>query len=322
MSRVVVLRALPGLGDFLCAVPALRALAGHELTLIGLPQMRALAERYGFVDRYVDFPGWPGIPEVALDPRRTLDFLDGFQRDRADLALQLHGSGAASAGFVELLGARSTGGFVPAGVPLPAGGGWLRWREDEPEVTRALRLLDHLGIPRAGEELDLPLGPDDERAARDLELPRPYAVVHAGSSLESRRWPAERFAAAADALHERGLLPVLTGTPAESDAVAAVAGAMRAPHRSLVGRTGVGAFACVVRDARVVLTNDTGTSHLAAAVRAPSVVVFTVTDPGRWAPLDRERHRAVRGDAEVGEVLAHADELLRGAAARSPDSGP
>jgi ADP-heptose:LPS heptosyltransferase len=311
MSRVTVLRALPGLGDLLCAVPALRALAaaGHEVTLVGLPQARALVERFGFVARFLEFPGWPGIPEVELDARRVVAFLAEAQRVPADLALQLHGSGVASAGFVQLLGAARTAGFVPAGGLRP-GDGWLTWVEEESEVLRPLRLLEHLGIPAAGTELELPLTNADEREADALDLPRPYAVVHAGSSLPSRRWPAERSAAAADALVERGLTPVLTGTPAEADAVEAVATRMRAPHRTLVGRTSLGAFACVVRDARVVLTNDTGTSHLAAAVRAPSVVLFCVTDPRRWAPLDRERHRALPGTASVEAVLGEADALL------------
>jgi ADP-heptose:LPS heptosyltransferase len=311
MSRVTVLRALPGLGDFLCAVPALRALAaaGHDVTLVGLPQTRALAARFGSVARFAEFPGWPGLPEVAVDARRVVAFLAEAQRAPADLALQLHGSGVASAGFVELLGAARTAGFVPAGAARP-GDGWLTWVEEESEVLRPLRLLAHLGVPPAGTELELPLGDDDEREADALELPRPYAVLHAGSSLPSRRWPAERFAAAAAALHERGLTPVLTGTPSETDAVEAVAARMRAPHRALVGRTSLGAFGCAVRDAAVVVTNDTGTSHLAAAVRAPSVVLFCVTDPRRWAPLDRERHRPLPGTASVEDVLGEVDALL------------
>ena len=90
------------------------------------------------------------------------------------------------------------------------------------------------------------------------------------------------------------------------------------------GLWALGTLAAVLRGAAVVVTNDTGTSHLAAAVHAPSVIVHTVTDPERWAPLDRERHRPLRGDVEVRTVLGQVDELLTSppaAAARSSDSG-
>jgi ADP-heptose:LPS heptosyltransferase len=324
VSRIAILRALPGLGDLLCAVPALRALRAHDVTYIGLPQLRPVAKRYlGYVDRYVDFPGWPGIPEVELDPARSAAFIADMQAERFDLALQLHGSGTASAGFVRMLGAGRTGGFHAPATPSP-GEGWLGWVEQESEVLRLLRLLEHLGFAPDGAGLEFPVDPADERAAAELGLPEPYAVLHPGSSLPDRRWPAERFAAAADALYERGLAPVVTGTPAEADAVDAVLHAARLPVVSLLGRTTVGSMAAVLRGAAVVVTNDTGTSHLAAAVQAPSVVVHTVTDPARWAPIDAELHRPLRGDVEVRTVLREVDDLLserRAGAARSSDSG-
>jgi ADP-heptose:LPS heptosyltransferase len=313
--RITVVRALPGLGDLLCAVPALRALAGNEVTYVGLAATRPLVARFGaYVDRFLAFPGWPGIPEAPVDPARIAAFLAAARRRPADLALQLHGSGVASAGFVRSLGAQRAAGYVPPGAPRP-GAGWLEWVEAEPEALRPLRLLRHLGLPTAGEALELPLTPADERGAAALGLRRPYAIVHPGSALPDRRWPTERFAAVADGLEARGLEPVLTGTAREAGLVAAVGAAMRAPHRALAGRTTLGAFACAVRDAALVVCNDTGASHVAAAVGTPSVVVFRVTDPARWAPPDAARHRRVHGDAPAAAVLAQADRLLAGPAA-------
>ena len=67
---------------------------------------------------------------------------------------------------------------------------------------------------------------------------------------------------------------------------------MQAAVLDLVGRSSLGTTAAVVRRAALVVTNDTGMSHLAAAVGTPSVVVFSVTDPRRWKPPG-DRHRAV-----------------------------
>ena len=68
---------------------------------------------------------------------------------------------------------------------------------------------------------------------------------------------------------------------------------MRRRAVDAAGPMSVGALAALMRDARFVVCNDTGVSHLAAALRVPSVVVFLAADPDRWAPLDEARHRAL-----------------------------
>ena len=331
LDRVVVLRALPGLGDLLCVIPALRtlraALPAARITVIGVREARLLLERFGeLVDEVLPFPGWPGIPEAPLDPPRAAAFLAQAQRRRFDLALQLQGSGVLTNGFVALLGARLTAGHHPAGQWSPDPERFLPWPERAHEVRRPLALLEHLGLPGAGEELEFPVSDDDAAEVAALLGERAgdgYAVIHPGASVRARRWPPARFAAVADALAERGLVPVLTGARAERDVVAAVADTMRAPHLALAGRTSLGGLAALVRDARLVVTNDTGVSHLAAALRAPSVVVFRASDPARWAPLDRTRHRSLgwppAGDVRpvqvaIADAVAAADELLRQAA--------
>ncbi len=303
LERIAVLRALPGLGDFLCAVPALRALRAAqpaaEITLIGLPANAVLAERYPeYIDALVPFPGFPGIPEVPLQPARTVAFLAEAQRRPFDLAIQLHGSGTNSNPFVALLGARRSTGFVLPGLPAPAPELYFPYPADQPEPIRQLALIERLGWPADDPALEFPLLAGDESAWEELAdrhglASRGYACVHPGASLEGRRWPAERFAAVADALSARGLRVVLTGSRSEGAVTGAVAAAMRTPAVDLAGQTALGTLAALLDRAAVTLTNDTGTSHLAAAVRAPSAVVFSASDPHRWAPLDRERHRAL-----------------------------
>jgi ADP-heptose:LPS heptosyltransferase len=140
-------------------------------------------------------------------------------------------------------------------------------------------------------------------------LAGPYAVLHPGGTLPDRRWPPDRFAAVAERLAATGLGVAVTGTATEASLVDAVVATARAPIVGLAGATSLGGLAALLADAEVAVTNDTGTSHLAAAVGARGVTVFLVTDPARWAPVDRDRHAVV--DARDGrdvtaEVLAAA----------------
>jgi ADP-heptose:LPS heptosyltransferase len=90
-----------------------------------------------------------------------------------------------------------------------------------------------------------------------------------------------------------------------------VAHAMSTRAIDLAGRTDLGALAALLADARLLIANDTGVSHLAAALGVPSVVVFTSSDCARWAPLDLRRHRTVLASPEAAEaVLQEAEHVL------------
>ena len=297
--RIGLLRALM-LGDLLCAVPALRALHAEypaaRITLIGLPWAREFAARFRrYLYDFLEFPGFAGMPESPpADPAAIQAF---FRRTRAakfDLLLQMHGSGEITNPLAALAGARLTAGFYRAGHYCPDPERYVEWRDDEHEVLRYLRLTERLGIPGRGGALEFPLHEADWREWRDTGLaPGSYAVVHAGSQLPSRRWPAARFAQVADALAKDGVQIMLTGTKDEAAVTAAVRSAMRHPARDLTGLTTLGGLAALVARARLVLANDTGISHIAAALRTPSVIVASGSDPVRWAPLDRQLHRVL-----------------------------
>lgn len=293
--RIAVFRALQ-LGDLLCAVPALRALRtahpGASIALVGLPWARELAVRLSrYLDGFVEFPGFPGLPERAPDRAALPEFLDRMNRAGFDLVLQMHGDGRLTNPLVVLMGARETGGYCRAGRYCPNRENYLEWRDDEHEIHRWLRLVEHLGAPAKGTHLEFPLAPPDWRELEALRLANlRYAVVHPGAQLASRRWPAERFAEVADQLALDGFHVVLTGTLQEASLVRRVMHAMRAPAIDLSGRTSLGGLAAVVARARLVVCNDTGLSHVAAATGTPSVVIASGSDPARWAPLDRNLH--------------------------------
>lgn len=299
VRRLVVFRALM-LGDMLCAVPALRALrAGFpkaRLTLVGLPWAADLARRLACVDDFIALPGFPGLPEVPCSVQALPTFLADVQARAFDLAVQLHGSGGLVNNLVGLFGAHRMAGFHEAGawVPPADAAHFVPWPREGHEIDRLLRLTDHLGAARCGQGLEFPLHEDDRRAL-DALLPagmagRRLAVVHAGSQLPSRRWPVERFAAVADALAEQGFAIVLTGGRDEAALAQRLAASMRTAPLDLVGRTTLWTLGALIERAERLVCNDTGVSHIAAALGCPSVVISSGADVARWAPLNAERH--------------------------------
>jgi len=266
---------------------------------VGLSWASRFVQRFRhYLDGFLEFPGYPGLPEQPPRPERLPAFLAEVQARRFDLAIQMHGSGALTNPLVALFGARCTAGWHVPGQFCPDAAWFLPYPEAESEVWRCLRLVEFLGAPIQDAALELPIEEQDVadlqaiEAARRL-VPGGYVCLHPGARATTRRWLPERFAAVADGLAERGYPVVLTGSAAERPLAAAVSQAMRIRPIDLVGRTSFGALAALVRDARLVVCNDTGISHIAAALRVPSVIVVTASSPERWAPEDRQRHRVV-----------------------------
>lgn len=320
-ERIIVVRALPGLGDLLCAVPAFRALRHGfpqaQITLLGLPATKTLVQRFSsYLDSFLPFPGYPGMTEQKDFPQ-LLPFLAG-QRGRYDLALQLHGSGRASNAFTALLGARFTAGYQPSPAGRSPGitkGHFLPWPEAEREPDIWLRLLASLGVPSCGRQLEFPLAHADFDALDAIPAaarlqPGNYVCLHPGASEPARRMPAAQFAVLADELAASGLQVVLTGTAAERPLAEAVELAARSTPLNLAGRTTLGALAALLHGARLLVCNDTGVSHLAAALGVRSVVVFIASDPRRWAPLDGELHLAAGSGQTEGSSAPAAEPRL------------
>jgi ADP-heptose:LPS heptosyltransferase len=317
---IVILRALPGLGDWLCAVPTLRALRRARpdaaIHLVGHGPTRHLADRYRrYVDDFHAFPGWPGLPERRPDVRALPAFLASIQALQADLAIQLHGAGDRTNDIVELFGARRVAGFSRPSERCPDPARFLRWHDDDPEVRRGLRLLQLLGLKADDEGLEFPLDPAGEaRAATlldDTGVAGPFVVIHPGAARPVARWRPDAFAAVARSLAATGRRVVVTGDSGEQSLTAAVARAVPGSV-DLGGRTDLDSLGWLLRAADLLVSNDTGVAHLASALQVPSVVVFATGGPEhrrRWAPLDTRRHRAV--SPSVPQATAEASRLLR-----------
>lgn len=223
-----------------------------------------------------------------------------------------------------------------------------RVAESEPErlvrheVRRQLDLVAAVGCATDDERIRLRL-PDRARAtarrrlaAAGIDLDRPWLVLHPGASAPSRRYPAESFAEVARCLvAEDGLQVVFTGTAPERALVEAIRRDMGASSTSLVGRLDLAELAAVLERAALLVANNTGPVHVAAAVGTPVVDLYALTNPQHtpWAVPSRilshdvpcrycyrsvcpEGHHACLRLVAPAEVVAAARELLADAAPR------
>ncbi|MFD0484485.1 glycosyltransferase family 9 protein [Kineococcus sp. GCM10028916] len=259
-SDLLVLRAL-GLGDLLAGVPALRGLRrrfpGHRLLLAAPATVGGFLLRRDVVDEVLVTSG--------LEPLQA--------KGSGHLAVDLHGNGPASSEVLAATGPAELLGFATAGFDGPP------WVRHEHEVHRWCRLVATWGAE---------CGPEDLRLRPRGAPGSGPVVVHPGAASEARRWPLERWRAVVATLVGDGLDVVVTGTAEEASRGAALA---EVGARNRCGASTLDELAELVGSARVVLSGDTGTAHLATALAVRSVLLFGPTPPAWWGPaLDPDLH--------------------------------
>lgn len=301
--KVLVFRALL-LGDMLCAVPALRALRKAlpeaHITLMGLPWASDLPKFYPqYLDSFIPFPGYPGLPEITPQVERWPSLLAELQQRQFDLVIQMHGSGSIVNPMVATFGAHTTAGYYLEGGYCPDAATFIPYPEKVPEIWRHLSLMKHLGADELDVSLEFPvhlgraeMGSIVKRhgIAEDASI----VCIHPGAKAAWRRWPAENFAKVADEMAAQNHVVVVTGTRDEFPLADAIIKLMRLPAHNLAGAfTDISSLAALYDRSTLLICGDTGVSHLACAVQCPSVVLFLRSEVDGWPPLDRVSHRVV-----------------------------
>ncbi|GAB2692145.1 glycosyltransferase family 9 protein [Mucilaginibacter koreensis] len=298
--KIAVYRTLQ-LGDMLCIIPAMRALRNAyphaHITLLGLPWAESFVERFHqYFDEFVHCPGLPGLPEQPFDAAKTARFFLDFQQQGYDLLLQMQGNGTVINPMMEFFGARQLGGFYTPGDYAPNLDYFMPYPNEGPEPERHIQLMEFLGISSQGNALEFRVTPSDEAEYAALNLPiqpQQYVCIHPGSRGAWRQWPTQHFAALADYAAEQGYQPVITGTAGEQPIIDEVMGYMKHQAINTAGITTLGAVGVLIKNARALISNCTGVSHMASAFKTPSVVISMDGEPGRWAPIDKETHLTI-----------------------------
>ncbi len=160
-------------------------------------------------------------------------------------------------------------------------------------LTHDLEPANQAGDHRLPHGAFMELGVSDADEAKADELLRAagidgerFAILNPGGNNPAKRWPAARFAELADWLsRERGMAVLINGSPAEAELAGEIAALAATGPRSLpeLGGT-IGGLKALVRRSAVLVTNDTGPRHFAAALGTPLVTLFGPTDH-RWTTI-------------------------------------
>lgn len=161
-------------------------------------------------------------------------------------------------------------------------------------VDYYLRIIQTAGTRDIGVEFVLPKAPEAAESVSRLLAsqkvsPDNYAVFVPGSAHADKCWPTERFAELADKITAKfGFSIVATGTEPEAGVVEKLKCQAKVPVANLAGQTSLSELMALLRGARLVVSNDTGPGHIAAASGVPLVLMFGRSNPIRVAPYRRK----------------------------------
>ena len=138
--------------------------------------------------------------------------------------------------------------------------------------------------------------------------PRNYIIFIPGSAHSDKCWPAERFAQLADKISSKFALPVLAvGTEADKNMVEQIKGFTNTPVTDFIGLTNLKELVVLLRNARLVVSNDTGPGHIAAALGTPLVMMFSWSNPARIAPYGKSECMVASEPYGRGQGIKSAD---------------
>lgn len=153
------------------------------------------------------------------------------------------------------------------------------------EVRRQLDLVASVGCAAEGDRMVLQVPTHVTELVQKLIIEigvnpaRPWVVIHAGATAPSRRYPPEHFAIVARRLVELGIQVMFTGTQPEQELIEQIRSSMNAPSFSLCDRLTLTELTALLQLSPLLISNNTGPVHIAAAVGTPIVDLYALTNP-------------------------------------------
>jgi lipopolysaccharide heptosyltransferase I len=318
--RNILLIKPSSLGDIVMALPALsslrRSFPQAKITWLVRPEFAAILEGHPHLDEIILFDR-KFLARAWRDPaafKGLTSLISRLRRARFDVVLDLQGL-FRTASLAWLSGCKKRFGpvwrqelahhFYTTKIPPR-----LEWVH---VIDYYAKLIEAMGAGDRRVEFTLPEKPAAAASARSLlsqhkiDLER-YAVIIPGSAQVSKCWPADRFAALADRLAaEHGLTVVATGGKSESAMIEQIRSLAKHSIVNLAGQTSLPELVEVLRQTKLVVSNDTGPGHIAGALGLPLVMMFSWSNPLRVGPYGRPECVVARDVTSRGLAIKSRD---------------
>jgi len=288
------------LGDIVLALPALSALRRNfpdaEISWLVRPEFALLIENHPHLSRTILFDR-RFLGKAWYHPRAfaaLVAFVRRLRRAKFDAVIDLQGLFRTAvlgwlSGCKKRLGMTAAREFASLFYTDKV----IQDADSIHLIDYYLKIIRQMGATDTAVNFVLPVdsATDDliKKLLADYNVgPDKYAVFVPGSAHADKCWPLERFAALADKISSQyGLSIVTTGTIAEKPTIERLKKLANVQIVDLSGLTNIRELVALLSAARLVVSNDTGSGHIAAALNKPLVMIFGRTNPARVHPYGR-----------------------------------
>jgi lipopolysaccharide heptosyltransferase I len=303
----ILIIKLSSLGDIVQALPVLKVLRekypGARIDWLVNEGMADILVENPFlhtVHRW-DRESWRKPRRFLTACRNAARVVRNLRRARYDLVVDLQG--LFRSGLLAFLsGARRTVGFANAREMAS-----MFYGEKLRLPTEGMHSVERYVFAVAGDvcgekEFSIGLSGDARREAAFLldrmgyDSESPLVVLVPGGRWQTKRWPPEHFAALAEALAEReGVQVGFVGSPRDTILIQRIEALSRCRTMDFSAKTTLRQLACLLKEAELVVGNDSGPMHMAAAVGTPVVGLYGPTSPERTGPYGK-KHTVLTSD--------------------------
>ncbi|MFA6142938.1 MAG: lipopolysaccharide heptosyltransferase II [Candidatus Omnitrophota bacterium] len=302
MSNRILIVNVNWLGDVLFSTPFIRAVReahpDSHITCLVHPRCAEILQDNPRINEIIIYDE-EGVHKSLLGKLKLIFLL---RNKKFDTAFLLHRS-FTKALIVKLTGVRELIGYPTKNRSMLLTG--VVEEPDEPihKVEYFLNVARHVGIKPVSASYEFFITNQDRNYAKELMRMNNVqekdltVVLCPGGNWDPKRWPKESFAALADLLIERlGAKIVISGGRKEYSLAEGIGKLMKHESVNICSRTTLKQLAAIFETASLVIANDTGTMHLAVAMKARVIALFGPTSSAITGPYGEGRYSVISSD--------------------------
>lgn len=311
IKRILIYR-VGNIGDIICAIPAMIAVRESypqaEITLLSSPGKQAalgaaeILEGAEFLDSMIIYH-----QDDICNLKRKKTFIQKIKKENFDLFIQLPKSltklrtEIRDIIFAKVIGCRYAFGFNVSTIKFfrKTQSKLMRFPH---EIDRLLNILKQNGLPVQNAIFSFPISNQDQCVVQDFLSGfdrRSFVALNPGAKRETNRWPLERFAAVGrHCLNQENMTLFILGGKGDIQYAAQLQSLIGEGVVNVAGKFSILQTVELLKHCQLLVSNDTGAVHMAAAVKTPVVGIYSCRDfKHKWYPYG-DRHIVLRIDPE------------------------